>query len=306
MKVSSASIILKEKDILELLDEYLHVEGLRIDSVFLDEVIIVKGRYEKKLSISFEARIGIGNVHGNVVNLKVYKLKIYKFGIFNIIKNKVVKNKLKNFEKFGVNVDGDTVNVELDKLKTIVPKFDFNVTGIEASEGKVQINVENIIYNKDKESPHFDDDEKKYPSFMLEWYEKFRKKTEAKMPDKYAKVAEYILIIPDIVVLFWKLFRDKRVSAKIKILIVNAMIYIISPIDLIPGFIPVLGQMDDAAVAFIALNMVIDKIPEEVLLDNWSGSSDIFIIAKNAVKYMSEIVGAGNFSKISSILRKKV
>jgi uncharacterized membrane protein YkvA (DUF1232 family) len=69
---------------------------------------------------------------------------------------------------------------------------------------------------------------------------------------------------------FWKLIKDKRVKGKSKV-IRNALLYLVSPVDLIPGFIPVLGQIDDIVAAFLVLNIVLDEIPENIVLENWSG-----------------------------------
>ena len=65
--------------------------------------------------------------------------------------------------------------------------------------------------------------------------------------------------------LVWALLRDPRVPATHKSLLVLLAGYIVSPIDLIPDFIPVLGQLDDVAVALLAIDRFIASAPQEVV-----------------------------------------
>jgi uncharacterized membrane protein YkvA (DUF1232 family) len=62
--------------------------------------------------------------------------------------------------------------------------------------------------------------------------------------------------------LAWKLFRDPRVSRATKFLIPGiAVAYLLLPIDILPDFIPVLGQLDDLAVIALAIKFFIDMSP---------------------------------------------
>ncbi len=59
------------------------------------------------------------------------------------------------------------------------------------------------------------------------------------------------MLIPDITVLLYRLLKDKRVDVKTKTLVVSVLSYIVSPVDIIPSFIPFIGQIDDFAVVFL-------------------------------------------------------
>ncbi len=62
--------------------------------------------------------------------------------------------------------------------------------------------------------------------------------------------------------LAWKLFRDPRISKTTKYLIPGAVLaYLLLPIDILPDFIPVLGQLDDLAVIALAMKFFIDMSP---------------------------------------------
>ncbi len=58
--------------------------------------------------------------------------------------------------------------------------------------------------------------------------------------------------------------KDKRVPRKAKILISIAVGYILSPVDLIPDFIPFLGQLDDILIVPTLVSMALKSIPKEL------------------------------------------
>ncbi len=57
--------------------------------------------------------------------------------------------------------------------------------------------------------------------------------------------------------LAWNLSRHPKVTGKRKLALVAATTYVVSPIDLVPGFIPVAGQLDDAAAVLIAIGIAL-------------------------------------------------
>ncbi|WP_448516759.1 YkvA family protein [Pseudothermotoga sp.] len=59
--------------------------------------------------------------------------------------------------------------------------------------------------------------------------------------------------------------RDRRVPRRSKILIALALGYVLSPIDLVPDFIPLLGQLDDLLIVPTLVAMALKSIPNEVL-----------------------------------------
>jgi len=72
--------------------------------------------------------------------------------------------------------------------------------------------------------------------------------------------------LPRYVRLYWRLIRDSRVSLWLKLMLVLAFIYVVSPFDLIPDYaIPVLGQVDDMAVIVLALRFFLTASPPEAL-----------------------------------------
>lgn len=77
--------------------------------------------------------------------------------------------------------------------------------------------------------------------------------------------------IPDCIVLFKRLLTDPRVEWWRKALLVAVLIYLASPIDLVPDFIPVAGQLDDAILVVIALRVLMRGSGPRVLAEHWPG-----------------------------------
>jgi uncharacterized membrane protein YkvA (DUF1232 family) len=74
--------------------------------------------------------------------------------------------------------------------------------------------------------------------------------------------------------LVFQLMRDPRVNKGLKIVIPAIVAaYILSPVDLIPDFIPVLGELDDLAIILLAINMFIRLAPPEVVAEYRSGGT---------------------------------
>ena len=67
------------------------------------------------------------------------------------------------------------------------------------------------------------------------------------------RVAETLRRLPAYLRLSWRLARDPLISKARRATVVAAAGYLVSPVDLVPGFIPVLGQLDDILVAVVAL-----------------------------------------------------
>jgi uncharacterized membrane protein YkvA (DUF1232 family) len=84
-----------------------------------------------------------------------------------------------------------------------------------------------------------------------------------------------ILLLPRIVQLLYRLMRDPRVSKADKVLLGALITYVASPIDVIPDFIPLAGQVDDLfAVAVVLLRLVANS-GAEVLEEHWAGPPDL-------------------------------
>ena len=77
--------------------------------------------------------------------------------------------------------------------------------------------------------------------------------------------------IPDCLVLFRRLLRDSRVPRRRKVLLGALVVYLAMPFDLVPDFIPVAGQLDDAIIAALVLRAVLRGGGEALVREHWPG-----------------------------------
>lgn len=82
---------------------------------------------------------------------------------------------------------------------------------------------------------------------------------------------ELVTLIPDLLVLFRGLLRDPKVSRGSKFWLWFAIVWLVSPIDLIPEFVPVAGPLDDAIVAALVLRHILRRTDASVLSGHWRG-----------------------------------
>jgi uncharacterized membrane protein YkvA (DUF1232 family) len=81
----------------------------------------------------------------------------------------------------------------------------------------------------------------------------------------------FATFIPDCVVLVSRLVRDPRVPRRRKALLLFLVAYLASPIDLVPDFIPVAGQLDDAIVVALVLRHFVRAGGEPLIRELWPG-----------------------------------
>jgi uncharacterized membrane protein YkvA (DUF1232 family) len=77
--------------------------------------------------------------------------------------------------------------------------------------------------------------------------------------------------IPDCIVLFSRLLRDRRVPRRGKLLLALLLGYLSMPFDLVPDFVPVAGQLDDAIIVAVVLRGVLRASGPELAREHWPG-----------------------------------
>jgi uncharacterized membrane protein YkvA (DUF1232 family) len=66
-----------------------------------------------------------------------------------------------------------------------------------------------------------------------------------------------------------RLRRDPRVPRRAKVAVVFALLWVLSPIDLIPEFLPIIGPLDDVLVVALAFRYAARRVPRDVLFEAW-------------------------------------
>jgi uncharacterized membrane protein YkvA (DUF1232 family) len=81
----------------------------------------------------------------------------------------------------------------------------------------------------------------------------------------------FATFIPDCIVLVTRLARDERVPGRRKLLLLALVGYLALPFDLVPDFIPVAGQLDDAIIVALVLRHVVRAGGEALIRELWPG-----------------------------------
>jgi uncharacterized membrane protein YkvA (DUF1232 family) len=99
-------------------------------------------------------------------------------------------------------------------------------------------------------------------------------------------VRELLGLIPDVLRLLRSIIRDRSAPIDVRLVLVGLLAWILSPIDLIPEFIPVLGPLDDVVVAVVAMRYVRRRVGIDDLQRRWMGTDDGFAL-------LSRVIGGG-------------
>lgn len=95
---------------------------------------------------------------------------------------------------------------------------------------------------------------------------------------KGVSVREMIGVIPDVLRLLRSVISDGSTPLDVRLVLIGLTAWILSPIDLIPDFIPVLGPLDDVVVAVVAMRYVRRRVGIEDLRKRWVGTPDGFAL----------------------------
>ena len=93
------------------------------------------------------------------------------------------------------------------------------------------------------------------------------------------RMRSFLMFLPNMAMLLGRLLKDSRVPTAEKALVLGAIVYVISPIDLIPDMLPFIGQIDDLYVVALVLLRLINRTDETVVRQHWSGGGDIVSLA---------------------------
>ncbi len=126
---------------------------------------------------------------------------------------------------------------------------------------------------------------------------KRREKSELK-----GRMRSFLMFLPNMVLLLGRLLKDSRVPLAEKALFAGAIVYVISPIDLIPDFLPFIGQVDDLYVVALVLLRLINRTDESVVRQHWTGGGDIIALVDSIANIAPKLLP----KRISRVLTSRV
>ena len=94
---------------------------------------------------------------------------------------------------------------------------------------------------------------------------------------------ELAKLVPDILRLVRDLVTDRSTPRGVRVSLVILLVWLISPIDLVPEFIPVLGPLDDVIVAVVILRYVRRRLGEVEMRRHWRGTDEGWALVEQMV-----------------------
>lgn len=116
------------------------------------------------------------------------------------------------------------------------------------------------------------------------------------------KMRELLLFIPNLLGLLIGLLRDERVSHADKAILAGVVMYVIVPLDVIPDFIPFIGQVDDSYLLAISILRLLNRADARVVMDHWKGDRNI----KELVDSIAKIAEFFLPKPIKNVLRGRI
>jgi uncharacterized membrane protein YkvA (DUF1232 family) len=84
-----------------------------------------------------------------------------------------------------------------------------------------------------------------------------------------------VMLIPNLLKLLYRLFKDNRVPLAEKAFLTGAIVYVISPLDLLPDVVPFIGQVDDLYLVALTMLRLLGRAPIEAIDEHWDGPGDL-------------------------------
>ena len=231
--------------------------------------------------------------HGAGIGIGLFLLLIAANGVGLVVGNQAgLPVKLGDFTSFPVMmsliglafiIGLEKIDVELSKIKE--PILEIEVRDDIEEEEKTDDYIMSIDVQK-----------------VEDMYTSSREYLVNHIPEKAKDYKDYIMFLPDIVALIFRLLKDNRVPMKTKAVVGASLGYVVCPFDILPDKIPFVGALDDLSVIFFALNRIINDVDINVILENWQGENEFVVILRKTVEFFSGFTGANNLDNIYEVI----
>jgi uncharacterized membrane protein YkvA (DUF1232 family) len=140
------------------------------------------------------------------------------------------------------------------------------------------------------------------------FYDRIRNTIQRYIDSKGAvvgKTAGFLLLVPDVFILLWRLTSDSRVNGKDKVLLGSAVAYYVMPFDLLPeAILGPAGYLDDLVFGVYVLNKILGSVDASILREHWSGSEDVLDSIQNVLNAAESLVGTDLVGRIKKMMGK--
>lgn len=215
----------------------------------------------------------------------------YREGTFCIDVSDVMQDVPLQFDLSAIDVSPAGIRVDLR-----------NVMAFPVQPGAVLIEPEGALV------PVPSTEEARIPEHQS-YYQKLRDRVRSFTAEKAPRWAQplvpWVLAVPDFFVLMVRLARDERVPTGLKVMVGAVIAYFIMPIDLIPDPLPIVGEIDDVAVALFALEQIGKKVPGDVAQELWPGEGKLSDLIAAGTELFRRALPSRMLTSIQKVLNRK-
>ncbi len=336
MKISNITVDIKENDLFGLVNEVVHdfvkIDGLNINSLLVQENIFIEGTFKHKIKFKFSIKLSLKKLENNILSFNIDMIKCMNIKIASFIIKWSFKVFFKAYKNIGIYVNDNLLHIDFNLLSPLIPYINFELEKLELCNGYVVTKINDMIYDSKKEAANLEDiingsssnDERHDDEVITiesnitnelkendacaaiqkvsDGYTTLRGTAEGVIEGKCSGISQYALLIPDLVALIIRLFKDKRVHKKDKLIAGIMLTYVAIPIDIIPEKMPVIGKVDDIIILFIGLDYLFNKIDKHIVMENWEGNADIIKLVSQGVEHISNLSTGGKIKKFMGVL----
>lgn len=318
MQISNIDIKLSADDLMSFINDFVKVEGLEIKSLKINNTIEVEGVFKKILALGFKATIDVLGLEGDNLIIEFSKAKLMSVGILKPFRKIGLKIALKGFKNQGILVKQDKILISYKTILGKIPFLNLNFKELRIQENTLNVNLEKIDVELSRlKEPMVEievreeiEHEEKTDDYIMsidvekveDMYTSSREYVVNHIPEKAKDYKDYIMFIPDIVALIFRLLKDSRVPVKTKAVVGASLVYVSCPFDILPDKIPFIGALDDISVVFFALNRIINDVDINIILENWQGKNEFVVILRKTVDFFSGFTGANNLDNIYEVI----
>lgn len=200
----------------------------------------------------------------------------YRDGIYRLDLGEVLEHVPVSFRLKGVHVDRDGIVVDLADVML----FPIDTSGLGAVQPGALVPVPS---SEEQTIPE-------HQGFYQKLREQVRRYAAARAPQWAQPLIPWLLAVPDFFVMLVRLTRDPRVPASAKIIAGATVAYFVSPIDLIPDPIPLIGEIDDLGLALLAVEQIAKIVPHHVVQEAWPGEGDVLELVREGTNLITRVL----------------
>lgn len=117
------------------------------------------------------------------------------------------------------------------------------------------------------------------------------------------RFADYLLLLPDFVHLVIRLALDRRVPTELRTQTAAVLAYVMLPFDLVPeAFVGPVGFGDDLLLVALMVRRLLTTVPQEVVLEYWTGPTGLMKTIRTVLDAAEEMVGSRVWQRLQRIV----